>query len=204
MADLDLTFTDEEFGRDGRLLRTVDLRPYGAQIAVTDANKLEYLDALAQRRLCSRIKDQTEAFLSGLHEMVPDSLLSLFDEQELELMLCGVREYSVMELRQHHDAIPGLSSKTEEWFWAALASFTPEQLARMLQFTTGSSQLPPGGFAELRPRFQIGPGETPPGSLPTAHTCFNLICLPDHETFRHFEKAFLTAINEGGEGFGLS
>ena len=204
VSDLDLTFTDEEYGSSGELLRTADLVSGGARVPVTERNKSEYLDALAQRRLCARVREQTEAFLQGLHQVVPDSLLSLFDEGELELMLCGVREYSLGELRQHHDALVGLPARTEEWFWAALASFTPEQFARLLQFATGSSQLPPGGFAELRPRFQVGPGEAAPGSLPTAHTCFNMICLPEHPTFEDFQRALHTAISEGAEGFGLA
>ena len=76
-------------------------------------------------------------------------------------------------------------------------------MARLVQFTTGSSQLPQGGFADLQPKFQImGSGE--PNSLPTAHTCFNMICLPDHNQYSHFEQALLTAITEGNEGFGLA
>ena len=30
--------------------------------------------------------------------MVPDSLLALFDENELELLICGVRDYKLSEL----------------------------------------------------------------------------------------------------------
>ena len=168
---------------------------------VTEENKLEYLDLLAQQRLCLRIKDQTELFLSGLTQFVPDSLLSLFDESELELLLCGVREYNLEDLKKHHLQVFGTSSRSVEWFWQALATFSSEQMARLLQFSTGSSQLPPGGFAELNPKFTIGKNFG--GALPTAHTCFNRICLPDHPSFRQFETALLTAINEGNEGFGL-
>lgn len=42
-------------------------------------------------------------------------------------------------------------------------------MARLLQFVTGCSQLPAGGFAELTPRFQITAAPTF-GNLPTAHT----------------------------------
>lgn len=75
-------------------------------------------------------------------------------------------------------------------------------MARLLQFTTGCSQLPPGGFQDLNPRFQITAAPTF-GNLPTAHTCFNQLCLPDYESFEHFEKALLIAISEGTEGFGM-
>lgn len=56
-----------------------------------------------------------------------------------------------------------------KWFWAVVSSFTQEELARLLQFTTGSSQLPPGGFNTLCPSFQIIAAPTH-STLPTAHT----------------------------------
>lgn len=59
-----------------------------------------------------------------------------------------------------------------EWFWAIVASFTDEQMARLLQFTTGSSQLPPGGFNDLDPKFTISFTSYSTNSLPTAHTWY--------------------------------
>ena len=50
-----------------------------------------------------------------------------------------------------------------------MTSFTQEELARLVQFITGSSQLPPGGFAELSPPIQISSAPTT-NALPTAHT----------------------------------
>lgn len=89
----------------------------------------------------------------------------------LQLLMCGMGEYSVTDFRSHH-IINGSSpefSRILEWFWAAVCNFTHEEMARLLQFTTGSSQLPPGGFKELSPRFQLTPAPTF-GNLPTAHT----------------------------------
>lgn len=60
-------------------------------------------------------------------------------------------------------------SQVMKWFWAVVSSFTQEELARLLQFTTGSSQLPPGGFNTLCPSFQIIAAPTH-STLPTAHT----------------------------------
>lgn len=56
-----------------------------------------------------------------------------------------------------------------DWFWTVVDSFTEEQMARLLQFTTGCSQLPAGGFADLNPKFQISFSPTY-NTLPTAHT----------------------------------
>lgn len=55
---------------------------------------------------------------------------------------------------------------------------------------------------ELSPRFQITAAPTM-GNLPTAHTCFNQLCLPDYESYEQFERALLLSISEGTEGFGM-
>jgi hypothetical protein len=64
----------------------VELIPGGTRIAVDNVNKYRYLDALAQHRLVNSVRDQVDAFIRGLGELVPDNLLSIFDENELEVM----------------------------------------------------------------------------------------------------------------------
>ena len=63
-------------------------------------------------------------FLEGLNSLVPDNLLSLFDENELELLISGVRYYKVADLKRFHSVIAGTSSRTVDWFWLALEHFT--------------------------------------------------------------------------------
>lgn len=206
VSELDLYFVEEEYDkRTGKLLRTFDLIPNGSNIKVTEENKIRYLDSLAQFRLSTSVKEQVEAFLKGLNDLIPDHLLSIFDENEIELLVCGAATYSVSDLRQNHVVTCAVYDfqKVVDWFWKSLATFTEEEFARLLQFTTGCSTLPPGGFAELNPRFQITSALTY-RNLPTAHTCFNQICLPDFDSFEDFDRALRIAITEGSEGFGLA
>lgn len=94
------------------------------------------------------MRDEVESFLKGLNGIIPDNLLSIFDENELELLLCGTGEYSISEFRCHH-IINGNSPEFRKvigWFWTAVSNFSQTEMARLLQFTTGCSQLPPGGF----------------------------------------------------------
>lgn len=63
----------------------MELIPGGTRIAVDNVNKYRYLDALAQHRLVNSVRDQVDAFIHGLAELVPDNLLSIFDENELEV-----------------------------------------------------------------------------------------------------------------------
>lgn len=204
MEDMELMFSEEEYNERGQLVRTVDLVPGGSNIRVTNKNKLQYLDQLAQYHLATCVKDEVENFLKGLNELIPDNLLSIFDENELELLMCGMGTYSLADFKIHHtvtDPSPTFN-KVLDWFWTVVAGFTEEQMARLLQFTTGSSQLPPGGFGELNPKVQLSPYHRH-NALPIAHTCFNQLCLPNCDNIEQFHKNLLTAINEGNQGFGM-
>ncbi|XP_034050837.1 apoptosis-resistant E3 ubiquitin protein ligase 1 isoform X2 [Thalassophryne amazonica] len=183
----------------------VELISGGAQIAVTNENKMHYLNLLAQYRLASQVRDEVEHFLKGLNELVPENLLAIFDENELELLMCGTGDINVQDFKAHAVIVGGswhFREKVMKWFWAVVSSFTQEELARLLQFTTGSSQLPPGGFNTLCPSFQIIAAPTH-STLPTAHTCFNQLCLPTYDSYEELHKMLKLAISEGSEGFGM-
>lgn len=83
--DTELYFVEEMYDTNGQLIKTVELIPNGSKTRVRDANKHQYLDALAQFRLATSIKEELDAFLKGLNELIPDNLLSIFDENELEV-----------------------------------------------------------------------------------------------------------------------
>lgn len=202
--NMELYFCEEEYTSSGQLLKTTELIPGGSKIRVTNQNKLVYLDALAQYRLATSVREEVEYFLKGLNELIPENLLCIFDENELELLMCGTGQFSIADFKANH-SVSGFSiefRKVLDWFWTAVSNFTEEEMARLLQFTTGCSQLPPGGFAELNPRFHLSAAPTF-GSLPTAHTCFNQLCLPDYDSYEQFERALRLSINEGTEGFGM-
>lgn len=205
VSEADLVFAEEKYGRGGQLEKMVELVPGGAHVPVTNDNKIYYLNLLAQHRLCNLVREEVEHFLKGLNELVPDNLLGIFDENELELLMCGTGHIAVQDFQTHAVVIGGswhFREKVMNWFWAVVYSFTQEELARLLQFTTGSSQLPPGGFASLCPSFQII-GSPTHGTLPTAHTCFNQLCLPTYDSYDEMHRMLKLAISEGCEGFGM-
>jgi hypothetical protein len=206
MESMELTFTEEEYGPSGKLLKVVDLIPNGSNVPVTIDNREEYLNAIANYRLGRRVTKEVESFLKGLHLIVPDDLLSNFDENELELLMCGKSEFDVDDLKKHHLNWCGVFDQQQkrllEWFWAAVEHLSDDEKAKLLQFTTGSSLLPHGGFKALSPRFSIRLSSGF-GKLPTAHTCVNQICISDHLTFEEFERSFRLALYEGNDGFGL-
>jgi len=87
---LDETFTTTE-DRFGELV-TIDLKPNGENIPVTEENKQEYVDAVVDYRISRRVKEQFGAFMEGLLELVPMELIGVFDEREMELLIGGMSE----------------------------------------------------------------------------------------------------------------
>ncbi|XP_030415015.1 apoptosis-resistant E3 ubiquitin protein ligase 1 isoform X3 [Gopherus evgoodei] len=205
VSEMELVFAEEKYNKLGQLEKVVELVTGGAQVLVTNENKIFYLNLLAQYRLANQVREEVDHFLKGLNELIPENLLAIFDENELELLMCGTGDISVCDFKAHAVLVGGswhFREKVMRWFWTVVSSFTQEELARLLQFTTGSSQLPPGGFAALCPSFQIIAAPTH-STLPTAHTCFNQLCLPTYDSYEEVHKMLQLAISEGCEGFGM-
>ena len=67
------------------VIQTVDLKSGGSQMMVTQHNKMEYIQLVAQYRLQDSVKEEIACFVKGLHSIIDDGLLSIFDENELEV-----------------------------------------------------------------------------------------------------------------------
>uniref|UniRef100_A0A673J7C5 HECT-type E3 ubiquitin transferase n=1 Tax=Sinocyclocheilus rhinocerous TaxID=307959 RepID=A0A673J7C5_9TELE len=129
---------------------THELKPDGGNIQVTEENKEEYIRLVAEWRLSRGVEEQTQAFLEGFNEVLPQQYLQYFDAKELEVMLCGMQEIDLVDWQRstiyRHYA---RSSKQIGWFWQFVKEIDNEKRMRLLQFVTGTCRLPVGGFADL-------------------------------------------------------
>jgi E3 ubiquitin-protein ligase NEDD4 len=91
VLDETFTTTEERFGE----LVTIDLKPNGEEIPVTEENKKDYVDAVVEYRIAKRVREQFDAFMTGFNELVPQDLVMVFDERELELLIGGMSEIDV-------------------------------------------------------------------------------------------------------------
>lgn len=98
------------------------------------------------------IKQQITAFLEGFHDMIEPSLISIFTPSELELLISGLPDIDVDDLRRNTE-YRGTSfkctnklkckigytvdSKEIQWFWKVVSEFSQEEKALLLQFVTG-------------------------------------------------------------------
>ncbi|XP_064112811.1 LOW QUALITY PROTEIN: E3 ubiquitin-protein ligase Nedd-4-like [Macrobrachium nipponense] len=203
-ADLDLTFSvdEESFGQTS----SHSLKENGANIPVTNENKHEYIELVIKWRFVQRIHDQMEAFRDGFNDVIPISQIKIFDENELELLMCGIVSIDVKDWRantvykgEYHP-----NHIVIQWFWRVVLSFSNEMRARLLQFVTGTSRVPMNGFKELYG--SNGPqlftiemwGETK--NYPRSHTCFNRLDLPPYQSYHELREKLIKAI-EGTVGF---
>nr|XP_040220610.1 E3 ubiquitin-protein ligase Nedd-4-like isoform X5 [Anopheles coluzzii] len=203
-SELMLTFcVDEEtFGQTTQH----ELLPNGAAIDVTNENKDEYIRLVIQWRFVSRVQVQMQAFLDGFGSLVPLNLLKIFDEHELELLMCGIQNIDLRDWKRNTlykgDYYP--NHVVIQWFWRAVLSFSNEMRARLLQFVTGTSRVPMNGFKELYgsngpQMFTIEKWGTPE-NYPRAHTCFNRLDLPPYESYQQLKDRLIQAV-EGSQGF---
>ncbi|XP_037545627.1 E3 ubiquitin-protein ligase NEDD4a isoform X2 [Nematolebias whitei] len=201
---LDLMFTiDEElFGETHQH----ELKPGGSEIVVTNENKKEYIHLVMQWRFVHRVQKQMTAFKDGFFELIPQDLIQIFDENELELLMCGIGDVDVNDWRKNTKYKNGYAAehKVIHWFWKTVLLMDAEKRIRLLQFVTGTSRVPMNGFAELYgsngPQlFTIEQWGTS-DKLPRAHTCFNRLDLPPYETFEELKEKLHIAI-ENAQGF---
>uniref|UniRef100_A0A672IPX1 E3 ubiquitin-protein ligase n=1 Tax=Salarias fasciatus TaxID=181472 RepID=A0A672IPX1_SALFA len=203
-TDLDLMFTIDEdlFGQTHQH----ELTPGGAEIVVTNETKKEYIHLVMQWRFVNRVQKQMTAFKDGFFELIPQDLIKIFDENELELLMCGLGDVDVNDWRANTKYKNGYNSNhvVIQWFWKTVLVMDAEKRIRLLQFVTGTSRVPMNGFAELYgsngPQlFTIEQWGTPE-KLPRAHTCFNRLDLPPYESFEELREKLHIAI-ENAQGF---
>ncbi|XP_060617304.2 E3 ubiquitin-protein ligase NEDD4-like isoform X2 [Anolis sagrei] len=203
-TELDLMFCidEENFGQTYQ----VDLKPNGSEITVTNENKREYIDLVIQWRFVNRVQKQMNAFLEGFTELLPTDLIKIFDENELELLMCGLGDVDVNDWRQHTIYKNGYcpNHPVIQWYWKAVLLMDAEKRIRLLQFVTGTSRVPMNGFAELYgsngPQLFTIEQWGSPEKLPRAHTCFNRLDLPPYESFEELREKLLMAV-ENAQGF---
>lgn len=197
---LDLSFSVTE-DKCGQLIER-DLKENGKNIAVTEKNKLEYIQRVVKWRVERGVQKQTDALVKGFYEVLDAKYVQLFDARELELVLCGTYEIDINDWKKNTDYRSGYHSNHQivQWFWQAVDKFDNEQKLKLLQFVTGTSSIPYEGFAALRGsnglrKFCIERWGTL-DALPRAHTCFNRLDLPPYTSFDTLYEKLLLAIEE--------
>ncbi|ETO18353.1 E3 ubiquitin protein ligase upl2 [Reticulomyxa filosa] len=220
VIDLDFTYDLEKMG----VTEKFELRSNGRDIPVTDANKKEYVELVSDLKMSKLVEEQTQAFLKGFHTLIPHWLISIFNWSELDLLICGMPDIDIVDWQNNTQYFGRYTKDSPQiklvyisffycvyvkWFWETVQDMDKEERALLLQFVTGTSKVPLGGFANLpgmygNQRFQIHSSLQTDEVLPSAHTCFNQLDLPQYSTKEVLKEKLLLAIRECSQGFGFA
>lgn len=210
ISNLGLFFVENEKDENGKI-NTVDLIVDGSNIPVTKENldfyfqkKIEYI-MNKDKLLINQIK-------KGLFTYIPESLIKIFTSNEFDLILNGIPFIDVNDWIEN-TAYEGYepSDNIIIQFWDIVRELPQDKLKRLLQFSTGSTRVPVGGFKCL----QSNRGNLAPFSISKinyeegkqnyikARTCFNRINLPDFPDEEKLLKGINFVIDNEILGFGI-
>jgi hypothetical protein len=210
MMCLDFSTTQEIMG----MKETIEFVEGGADIDVTNDNFPEYLECCLKYRMLDQVKPQLNELMLGFFDVIPEPLLTIFDFQELELLMCGLPEIDMEDWKQNTEYSgeydeTGATHLACEWFWEVVEEFDQEMRARLLQFVTGTSGVPSRGFGVLQGNdgnvrlFTIHGISVGVCLYPRAHTCFNRIDLPTYESKDDLRERLKLAVTMVSTGFDI-
>ncbi len=195
--DTDFTVVDDKFGEKV----VYNLKPDGDKIQVDINNKDEYVDLYLDWYFNISIKEVFTSFERGFYRVFSRDLSKILGPEELELIICGTQILDFNELKRvcKYEEYKK-DSQTIKDFWEVLLTFNEEEKKKFLSFVTGCDRAPIDGLGSLPITISNGGSDTE--QLPSAHTCFNNLILPDYKNKEKLKQKILNAINYS-EGFGL-
>jgi ubiquitin-protein ligase E3 A len=180
-----------------------DLKEHGDEISVTQENKYEFVDLYADFLLNKSVEKQFRAFYKGFQMVVDESPLELlFRPEEIEVLICGSKNFDFDELENSTEYDGGYTNESQiiKDFWSTVHALSLEDKRKLLQFTTGSDRVPIGGLSRLK--LVIARNGPDSDRLPTAHTCFNVLLLPEYSSKEKLKDRLIKAISYS-KGFGM-
>lgn len=211
MLCLDFTYTEQSLG----VSTEIELAKNGKNIDVTKDNLPEYLEACTKYRLMGRVKSQMKELLLGFYDIIPEPLLTVFDFQELELLMCGLPEIDMEDWKANTEYLGTVKSRGKKhpvvkWFWEVVEEDFDQALkAKLLQFATGTSGVPTRGFSVLQGndgnirKFSIQGVSLNTCLFPRSHTCFNRIDLPMFTKKKDLRENLMISVQIEPTGFSI-
>ncbi|KAJ2059191.1 hypothetical protein GGI17_004577 [Coemansia sp. S146] len=183
-------------------LRTHELIPNGAHTILTVDNREVFFDKYVDFVFNSSCARQFTEFKAGFDRICSMSYVRFMRPQELELLVCGCSDldFGALEGATIYDGGYSKDAQVIQHFWKVVGEFSDELKRKLLSFATSSDRVPIGGLGKLH--FVIAKNGGDSDRLPTSHTCFNVLLLPEYSTIDKLRERLLTAIHNS-EGFGM-
>lgn len=192
--------------------RNYDLIEDGDNVEVSIHNLDLYLEKLIKYLLVDMANEQVSATINGLSEIVNIDALNIFTPKEFLKIFSGERKmWSNKEEIESNIQLSGYSLESEQiqWLIDFLFDLNEVEQKQFLEFSTGCTTLPVGGFSALKPKLQIVKSITkelgsPDKALPTCNTCFHYFKLPEYSSKEILNKRCKVALEHGRKSFDLT
>eukprot|EP00173_Palmaria_palmata_P002120 Plantae.Rhodophyta-Palmaria_palmata.ctg2300.p1 GENE.Plantae.Rhodophyta-Palmaria_palmata.ctg2300~~Plantae.Rhodophyta-Palmaria_palmata.ctg2300.p1 ORF type:complete len:398 (-),score=66.37 Plantae.Rhodophyta-Palmaria_palmata.ctg2300:359-1471(-) len=174
----------------------------GAEKAVTNANREDFVQRYCHWLINESIAPYFNEFASGILGMMNGKFVAKLTPSELETLVVGEVDLDFEALRascryEGYEA----DSPVIQYLWTVLFELDVPGRQKFLQFVCGSDRAPIGGLGNLKLMVQRSSADS--DRLPTAHTCFNVLLLPEYSSRAKLRNLLLVAINNS-TGFGLN
>ena len=209
-SNLELYFAENEKDENGNV-NNVNLILEGSNIPVTKENMLYYFQKKIEY-IMNKDRIYINHIKKSIFSYIPESLIKIFSANELELILNGTPFIDVSDWIEN-TIYEGYSPSDDIIikFWNIVKNLPQEKLSRLLQFSTGSTRVPVGGFKSLQSNrgkispFSIYKVEYEEGkrNYIKARTCFNRINLPNFPNEEKLLEGINFVIDNEILGFGI-
>ena len=210
IEDLEIFFNIEYKDSKGQII-SEDLITNGKNIKVKKQN----IDFYIEQRINNMIwknRILLNEIKKGLFSIIPENLIKIFTAEQFELLLNGTPFIDVEDWRVNTTYNGYFTNdKIIMDFWDIIIELPQDKLARLLQFCTGSSRVPIGGFRSL----ESNRGNKSPFCITKveyekngqnfirAHTCFNRLNLPNFPNKDELKKGINFVLENEILGFGI-
>lgn len=179
-----------------------ELIPGGKDILITQSNKQEYVDMFVDFMMNISVSKWFTSFKKGFINCCGGDILKILEPEDLEMLIWGSKVLDYSKLKEVTNYQDGYTedSNAIKFFWQAINELDEDEKKKFLFFLTGWDKAPINGLSDLK--FNISRHGDNQEHLPSAHTCFNHLLLPDYETKEKLLEKLKKAINNS-EGFGL-
>ena len=209
-SNLELYFAENEKDENGNV-NSVNLVLDGANIPVTKENVNYYFQKKIEY-IMNKDRPYINHIKKSIFSYIPEQLVKIFSANELELILNGQPFIDVADWIEntHYEGYSPTDTIITN-FWNIVRELPQEKLSRLLQFSTGSTRVPVGGFKSLQSNrgalapFSIYKIEYEKGkkNYIKARTCFNRINLPNFPDEEKLLEAINFVIDNEILGFGI-
>lgn len=168
---------------------------------VTSANRVRYVEDYVFWLADKSIRPQYEAFAKGFFTCLNKKALSMFTPEALRTVIEGTTDIDIQALEEAVRYGDGYSSghPTIGHFWDVVHGFSAQQRKQLLEFVTASERVPVSGLEGLQ--FTVMRNGPDTERLPTSHTCFGRLLLPEYSSVERLREKLTTAV-ENCRGFG--